>query len=226
MIVPFGFYAWAIVALMMLILILKNALNPRKAVLYFGLICAVWLMYLTTFSIGGILDDFSFPPRVPLLVVAPALMTILFITGGTSFRHLLQQTPLQVPVFLQSFRIVVELLIYGAFLQGTFPRRVTFEGLNYDILVGISALIMGSLILKDKIGYKGILVWNFASLMILSVTAYSFISAYYFSDFFQNGGTNEFVRFPYLLLPAVLLPVALFLHVFSIRQLLSFIRRC
>jgi len=57
------------------------------------------------------------------------------------------------------------------------------------------------------------------------VTAYSFISTYYFTDFSAtNKGGRSFVDFPYLFLAAVLLPAAVFLHVFSLRQVIGKLR--
>ena len=98
------------------------------------------------------------------MIVGPVLIGILLLSGIKSFQPLLQKTGLHLPVFLQSFRIIVELLIYGAFLEGVFPQRATFEGLNFDILVGISAPVIGWLILKKRIGFKkGLLIWNINS---------------------------------------------------------------
>jgi hypothetical protein len=58
------------------------------------------------------------------------------------------------------------------------------------------------------------------SLLVLALTVYSFVSTYYFTDYVTLTGKMEFVQFPYLLLASVLLPIAIFLHVFSMRQLL------
>ena len=109
-------------------------------------------MYLFILSATGVLDNFGLPPRLVLLIVMPAVAGIVFFSGRKSFRVILQRTSLHLPVYLQSFRIMVELLIYGAFLQGVFPERATFKGLNYDILVGISSLIMGVLVQTAQSG--------------------------------------------------------------------------
>lgn len=220
MMVAIGFYVWPIVALLMLIYLLKNGLNPQKTIRSYLIICIFWLGYLMIIEQSGVLENFGFPPRIPLLIVVPILIIILVLTGSGAFQPILKQTSLHLPVFLQSFRIVVELLIYGAFLEGIFPQRATFEGLNYDILVGISAPIIGFLILRKRIGLGGLLLWNIAAILILSLTVYSFIYSYYFTDYLLKNESIEFVEFPYLLLASILLPVAVFLHVFSIRQII------
>ncbi len=220
-----GFYTLTGAVLLALIFVIKNHIAARKSIGGYLAICAIWLVYLSILSASGVLDNFGLPPRVVLLIVMPAVAGIIILSGKKSFRVILQQTSLHLPVYLQSFRIIVELLIYGAFLQGVFPERATFNGMNYDILVGISSLIMGAMVQRGKIKPIGLLIWNAVSLVILSVTAYSFISTYYFTDFLTiNKGGRAFVDFPYLFLAAVLLPAAVFLHVFSLRQLIGKLR--
>jgi len=97
-------------------------------------------------------------------------------------------------------------------------RNVTFEGINFDIIVGVSALLVGYLVQRKIMGRTGVLIWNFSSLAILSVTVYAFISTYYFSNFSTTIQSIQFVKMPYLLLASVLLPFAVFYHVVSIRQ--------
>ncbi|MEO6720679.1 MAG: hypothetical protein ABIN67_09935 [Ferruginibacter sp.] len=218
--VQFGFYTWTAVSLLMLLSIFRYDGNPKKAISRYLLICFCWLTYIVTIYRLGIFNDFGLPPRMLLFVIIPAIIGSLFITGTKSFQTILQNTPLHLPVFLQSFRIVIELLIYGSFLQGIFPKRATFEGINYDILVGISALIVGMLIQRKLLSLKWLLAWNIISLIILSITIYSFISTFYFTDYLSKDGSKGFIQFPYLLLPSVLLPVAIFLHILSIKQVL------
>ena len=62
-------------------------------------------------------------------------------------------------------------------------------------------------------------IWNIISMLVLALTMFSFVSAYYFTDWVASTGHDELVRFPYLLLVSVLLPIAIFLHVILIRQL-------
>lgn len=221
MVVLFGFYALSAIAFLMCIALLRYALDSRRLITTYLLGGLVWLMYVIVISHAGILEDFSPPPRIPLLIVIPAILAGIVFTGRPSFRSALNRAPLYLPVFLTSFRVLVELLIYGAYRLDLFPQRVTFEGLNYDILVGLSALPVGYLLLKQKLSPRAVLIWNIASLLILSVTVYAFVSTYYFSDYIALTGNTQFVRFPYLMLAAVMLPVAVWLHVFSIRQAVS-----
>lgn len=178
----------------------------------------VWVIYLSLLSRYGMLDDFGFPPRVPILIIIPAMVCIFLFVTRSYTKQVVHSTPKAVPVYVQSFRVVVELLIYGAYLQGTFPEAVTFEGTNFDILVGISAPFIAFLYQKNKISIKGLLVWNICSLSVLALTAYSFIAAFYIHGVATWSNRDEFVQLPYLLLAGMLLPFAIFYHVISIRQ--------
>ena len=215
-----GFYAWAIVALAMIFYLLSCTVQGKKLVATYAILTAVWIAYVSVISYSGILTDFSLPPRLPLLIVIPAVAGGILFTGVRRFKEVLRQTPPHLPVYFQSFRIVVELLIFGAFLEGVFPERVTFQGLNFDIIVGISAPVTAYLYQREIISFRGILWWNLVSMTILSVTVYSFISTYYFTDYVARLGNSDFTKMPYLLLASVLLPVAAFLHVFSLRQIM------
>ena len=64
----------------------------------------------------------------------------------------------------------------------------------------------------------GILAWNIVGLSVLTLTGYAFVSAFFFTDFVESVGGMTLVPLPYLLLPAILLPIAIFYHVVSIRQ--------
>ncbi len=195
--------------------------SRSKVLLYIFMGLIIWTSYLTILSKTGVLLDFGMPPRVPLMIVFPVIAFILVIVNRNFMNQALTETSIHLPVFMQSFRILVELLIYATYLKGVFPQRATFEGLNYDILVGISALLAGFGILKGVIKPKGALIWNITSIGVLILTVYSFISTYYFSDFASTLEGSRFVEFPYLLLASVLLPAAIFLHAFSIKQILN-----
>lgn len=218
MILEIGFYSLSLVAFAMVIALLKYADHSKRLVAIYTTFGLAWLIYLVILTRTGWLESFDLPPRVPLLIVIPAIIAIIGFTGRRDFVTALERTPLHLPVFLTSFRIIVELLIYGAFRNGVFPQRVTFEGLNFDVLVGVSALVMGVLVAKGIISTRGLMIWNVLSILVLTLTVYSFVSTYYFSDYVAQTGRLDFIRFPYVLLAAVLLPIAIFLHVFSIRQ--------
>jgi len=216
--VQFGFYALTAAMLAFIFYLFKYGNNPQKLRTNAAVLLISWVTYVVLISFTGILDSLSMPPRAPVFIIIPAFVIVFITTSRKSFQSVLQNTPRHVPVIIQSFRIVVEILIYGAFIEGFFPQRVTFEGLNYDILMGILALPIGFMIYKGLIKRSLILAYNILGLLVLSVTGFAFISSFYFSDFVGPSGEIALVQVPFILLPGVLLPFAIFYHVVSIRQ--------
>ncbi|MBO3697531.1 hypothetical protein [Roseivirga sp. E12] len=219
--VQFGFYALTAIMLAVVFYMLKNAVRPAAIRKNAAIILTLWVGYVVLMSFTGILDSLSMPPKAPVFIIIPAFIIVFITTSRKAFKSVIDGTPKHFPVFIQSFRIIVELLIYGAFVDGFFPQRVTFEGLNYDILMGIIALPMGFLIVKGIAKRQAILVYNILGLAVLSLTGYAFISSFYFSDFVNAGGEIALVKVPFILLPGVLLPFAIFYHIVSIKQNLS-----
>lgn len=218
--IQFGFYAWPLFAIGMLTFLLYRG-NKKLWLPFLEFMVFAWAVYLFVMNKSGLLNDPGLPPRVPLLVVLPAVAISLFANAQTGFRKAQSHLPLWLPIMMQGFRVGVEFLIYGGYKEGVFPRLSTFEGLNFDIVAGASALIVGFLAMRGLIGRRGLLIWNFAALAVLILTVFSFMYAYYLADIPYFQISDGFTRLPFLLLPGVLLPVAIFLHIFSIRQLIA-----
>ena len=126
-----GFYLLTVIMLFTPLVIFNKTSESNKLITryIFGLI--IWLGYVTTISSLGLLGNFDLPPRMPLMVVIPIIIIILIVTSRPFFKEALQKVPSTFSIYIQSFRIVVELLIYGTYLKGIFPKASTFEGLNY-----------------------------------------------------------------------------------------------
>ena len=217
--VEIGFYALSFVMASLVYFILLRYGNDGLHLKYMAIVLS-WVMYLQVLIYTGVLANFHLPPRVPLIVILVSFFILYIATSGKGFKKMLLSCPDAMLVYIQSFRILVELLIYAAFIKGVFPKGVTFEGTNPDILVGISAVIMGLFVQKNKVGKKAILIWNVVALLMLTLTGYSFVNAFYSSPYMHLSQKLQFVSMPYLLLPGVLLPLAVFFHVSSIRKAL------
>lgn len=216
-----GFYVLTAAMLVCIFYLFKYADNQKKLRKNAAILLIIWVSYVVIMTFTGILDNLSMPPKAPVFIIIPAFIIVFITTSRKSFQSVIVHTPKHISIFIQSFRVLVELLIYGAFLDGLFPQRVTFEGLNYDILMGIIALPMGFLVLKGVAKRKAILAFNIVGLMVLSLTGYAFVSSFYFSDFVSATGEIALVKAPFILLPGVLLPFAIFYHIVSIKQNLS-----
>ncbi|UTW61001.1 hypothetical protein KFE98_13350 [bacterium SCSIO 12741] len=222
----FVFLLWLIVknALLAFDNVGYDGIEKRKRILRFLGVLAMWLIYIGLLSASGFLNNLELPPRFPLLIILP-----LFIASGVFLwkykRHpALHALPIHHAVGYQSFRIFIEVVFYGMFLEGVLPIVVTFEGYNMDILIGISAPIVALLVHKKWISRPLLILWNIAGIAVVLNAAFTFVTSFYFPSVWgeeQSMISSEFATFPYLLLPGFFMPSAIFVHLFSLVQLTS-----
>ena len=107
---------------------------------------SAWLAYTTVLSLTGLAQDFSvFPPPLMPWVLLPPLVATLVLTFSGKFGMVLRHVPVQWLLYLQSFRVAVEVLLWALNQQGLLPVQMTFEGLNFDVLTGVTYSRAGSI---------------------------------------------------------------------------------
>lgn len=195
--------------------------TKAKVILISGLL--LWQVYLYIMAESGILADFSLPPRLPLLIIIPLFTFSGVFIYRNRTKNWVQHIPPSWLVYFQSFRIVVEILLYWSMTYGILPALVTFEGYNFDIVFGALALIIGFLVFAKKLlPLKSIIYWNYLGLFVLATVIFVFVSGTYFPGFYgktESILTPRFLEYPYILLAGFLMPSAVFIHLLSIVQL-------
>ena len=139
-------------------------------------------------------------------------------------RNYIDGLDLKYLTLLHIIRIPVELVLFWLFVYKTVPQLVTFTGRNYDILSGLSApFIFYFGFIKNKLSKKSILIWNCICLgLLLNVVANVVLSAPFpFQKFAFDQPAIAIVYFPFIWLPSCIVPLVLFSHLASIRQLLK-----
>lgn len=193
------------------------------------LVMTAWIIYSSALAATGFLQDFSLPPRLPLFIVLPAFGIIALFFTRKKFIPVIAAFPIALTVYYQSFRIVVELLIWGLYQKGIGPELVTFEGRNFDILAGLSAPIVGYLAYNRKvISHKVVIAWNICCLLLLANIVFIFISLIVLPSFWGYEVTPvsaEFPTVPYIFIASAFMPTAVFMHVFSIKKSLQAIKQ-
>ena len=63
--------------------------------------------------------------------------------------------PLWVLVAVQGFRLPLELAMHEMYERGVMPVQMSYEGSNYDILTGITALIVAAIVWFGGHGRRG-----------------------------------------------------------------------
>jgi hypothetical protein len=101
------------------------------------------------------------------------------------------------------------------------PELMTFEGRNYDIILGITAPIIGWLFIKKKINRHVLLLWNIVGLFfVLFILVNGILSAELpFQQFGFEQPNRGINYFPFVLLPATIVPIVIWTHLSDIIKL-------
>jgi hypothetical protein len=161
------------------------------------------------------------PPRILPAFLVPLVAGLLFLRSGPT-RDLLARTPPQWPIYLQSFRVVMEIILWLLYLQHRAPVIMTFEGRNVDILVGLTAIPVGYLCFARKAWSARVAFWwNVAGILILlNVVVHAQLSAPSPFRVFVTDPPLTFIAYwPYILLPGFLVPLAWLGHAASLMQI-------
>ncbi len=158
------------------------------------------------------------PPR--FIVAAPPAIVLLLLY--LVFLVPRSSEPLRVLTLLHTVRIPVELVLWGLYLNGQVPKLMTFEGVNLDILSGLTAPLVAWIGFRDGQPRRALLiVWNLLALALLvNIVWHAVLSV---PTPFQRYGFDQpnvgVLYFPFILLPALIVPCVLTAHVWSLREL-------
>jgi hypothetical protein len=180
-----------------------------------------WAVFVAAWSLSGVMSNFSlFPLNMGPILIIPLIAAILF-TFSRTFAEVLSHIPQHKLVYLQSFRIFVEILIWMLFIDDLLPVQMTFEGRNFDVISGITGIIIGYLSSQGKLPRTVMIIWNIACLgLLINIVTIAILSMPVPFRVFTNEPSNTVVgQFPISLLPAMLVPLAYILHFFSLRKL-------
>ena len=124
-------------------------------------------------------------------------------------------------VGFQAFRIPVEIWLHQLYKQGITPIQMTYQGLNWDILSGITALVLALTATKRTVPKGWYWAWNLAGLALLvNIVTIAILSMPVPFRVFLNEPANTFVTvFPQIWLPTVLVQAAFFGHLLVFRKL-------
>jgi len=201
----------------------RKAGQPRALAASVAAGMIVWLTATATLAQSGVLSDWTArPPRWPLLPLS-ALVTSILLGRTRTFRRMLAEIPPWQTVALQTFRVGVELAFWRLHLQGVAPVQVTFEGRNFDALVGLTAPVVAAGIASGWFGPRMTIVWNLFGLAML-FNAIGTVATSTPGPFHLDWPGEPFTAiatWPVIWIPALLAPIGILLHVVSICQALA-----
>jgi hypothetical protein len=180
-----------------------------------------WILSTGVLAATGRLSFESMPPTM-FLVVAAGLALALGLGFSRIGLDLAAYLPLWLLVGFQGFRVIVELLLHRAYLEGLAPVQMTFVGLNFDIVSGTSGGLLGLWLLYRKTAPTWLIaVWNTLGLLLLAtIMIIAILSTPTPIQVFREPPANVWVvDWPWVWLPTVFVPLALLFHILVYRRI-------
>jgi hypothetical protein len=164
----------------------------------------------------------TLPPRLALALLPPVLVIagLLLTPLGRSY---LLGLRLEVLTLLHTLRLAVEISLWVLYRYHFVPQLMTFEGRNWDLLAGLSAPVVYYLVFRQRrLGRQTLLGWNIVCLgLVLNILVNALLSVPGPLQRFAFEQPNRAVLyFPFVWLPAGLVPLVLLSHTAAFCQLL------
>jgi hypothetical protein len=196
--------------------------RKKTVSIFIGIV--VWLALQSFFSLNNYYssDTTVFPPKIVLLGVLPMLVFVVLLFIFPTGRRFIDSLPLKYLTLIHVVRIPVELVLYFLFVYKTVPELMTFTGRNFDILAGLTAPIIYYFgYVKQKLNRTILIIWNLISLgLLLNIVINALLSAPSpIQQFAFDQPNTAILYFPFSLLPTFIVPVVLFAHFVTLRQL-------
>jgi hypothetical protein len=184
-----------------------------------GIVAIVWLALSAAAALAGKLSFTTVPPTMMVAVVIGIGLALSLGLSHTGER-LAATVPLAALVGSQAFRFPLELAMHRAMSEGLMPVQMSYSGLNFDILTGLSALLLGVVLAVRPVDYRIVRAWNaIGFLLLFNIVTIAVLSTPLFRVFHNEPANTWIASFPYVWLPTVLVPAALLGHVLVWRRL-------
>jgi hypothetical protein len=203
-------------------LLFINATTNKKAV---STIIIVWLTITGLLAYNNFFTDTSGMPPKFTLAIAPAVILIIALLISRKGQRFTDRLDLRKLTILHVIRVPVEITLYWLAAEKAVPELMTFAGRNFDILSGISSILIYFVCFKgSQVKNRGLLlVWNFICLgLLLNIVINALLSApFSFQQFAFHQPNIAVLYFPFVWLPSFIVMVVLLSHLVTIRRLLK-----
>ncbi|RPD40898.1 hypothetical protein [Chitinophaga barathri] len=179
-----------------------------------------WMVLVGVVSGAGFFEDErSGLPKVMLGVNLPVILYVVYLYRQLNPDKIQQNWLLAV----HALRVLVEITLYRLFLDGKIPRIMTFEGWNFDILIGLTAILLLAYRLYSGKGINRLFfrAWNIAGIVFLAIIVITAIlsAPSPIQQLAFDQPNIAVTRFPYIFLPAIVVPLVLLSHLLVLKSI-------
>jgi hypothetical protein len=181
-----------------------------------------WLLYVGLLSWTGVIADLTLRPPGILFVLLPVFLFIgLFAVRSQAGLQAAVGLPIGLLIGAQVFRVPVEIGLHRLWAEGLVPRLMTYEGGNVDLFVGLTAPLVAWLAARGAAGRRLAVGWNVVGLLaLLNIIVRSALTAPGPFHLLESEVPNlAIATFPFTFLAGFFAPMAVLLHVLSLRRL-------
>lgn len=201
-------------------LVLVWLAHPKdKLLLLFWLLMGSASSYLVLNNVT--LSAEALSPKLLLLILPSTLLPLLYLLTkrGKSLIHDADDDFLH---YIHTVRIAVEFVLLWLHKAQYLPVELTFEGWNYDIIIGMTAPFIAQMGFQKKLLTRNIIIgWNILGMLFLAnIVINAALSVPGPLHLLSHDMPNLAVsKFPYQLLPTLVVPALLFSHVVALIRL-------
>ncbi len=199
------------------LLLFYVACNKSKMV---PVLSVIWLIMQAAIALSGFytVTD-TIPPRL-FFALAPVLLTAILLVSTKKGKGFLDNMRTDKLILISTVRIPVEFVLLWLYQAGQIPEIMTFDGYNFDILSGITAPIIWLLYRKGLLSNLALQAWNIICLgLLVNIVFIAVLSAPSpFQQFAFNQPNMAVLTFPFVWLPAFIVPVVMISHISLLRK--------
>jgi len=185
-----------------------------------GIAALAWMAMTWAVASSGILLEWDRTPP-PFGVLVLSIVVISFAMAFSNFgARIARGVPVWALVGVQAFRLPLELAMHGMYTRGIMPVQMSYSGRNFDIVTGITAIVVSALVATGRGGKALVATWNVMGLaLLMNVVVVAILGTPRFR-FFGDDHLNTWVTYPpFVWLPAVMVLAALAGHLVIFRAL-------
>jgi hypothetical protein len=203
----------------------RGLLEPQRRTLAFSGVALLgigaWMWLTWAVAASGVLADFGRRPP-PMVLMFFSVLTISVLIAFTRFGdRFVDGLPLWILVVGQAFRLPLEWLMHRAAREGVMPPQMSYSGLNFDVVTGVTAIPVAFLLARGFRHARAIAVaWNvLGSALLINILTIAMFSTPLVAAFGVERMNTWVAHPPYVWLPTMMVVCAITGHLVIFRKL-------